>query len=138
MSRPNTKSRVVREKEEKPPAVTQRLTHDSRKEIVIKQLSLYSRQPFMDLLADFIGAAPSLDNIKEFAAMHPDKWASALRSLATIAGYSEKTESKVDHYIHIAELSDADLLQQLQQKRGEMGLLIDQKGNVLDKKSPAK
>lgn len=83
------------------------------------QLQSYDRRPFLELLSEWINSCPDPDRISEFADKHPDKYISAMSSLARIAGFTEKTETLVDVTVNYRALSDSQLedrLAQLQQQ----------------------
>ncbi len=70
-------------------------------------LQQYDRRPFLDVLAEFIQSCPSQEDIKKFSAKYPDRWAGAIRQLATVGGFTEKRELNVN--VHVTEMSDSQL-----------------------------
>jgi hypothetical protein len=76
----------------------------------------------MDLLAEWIGSAPDPETIDEFANKHPDKYITALSSLARIAGFTEKTETSVDITVNYRSLSDSQLEDRMAQLQRELGM----------------
>lgn len=88
-----------------------------RKEL-LANLEIYGRGPFQSSLADLLECGPSKEDLLQFAAAFPDKWASAVSIFARLSGY--KDETVVDHkhaHLHVMELSDAELHQRLQNLR---------------------
>lgn len=72
-------------------------------------LDRLSREPFRDVLAVFLGSAPSAEAIKDLAECRPDRWGQGLVMLAKLAGYHDKLQ--VDHsHIEVAEMSDMELM----------------------------
>lgn len=86
-------------------------------------IASYTRDPFQEILALFIEATPQASSIKAFAEQTPDKWAQSLRAMAGLAGYVEQKEVHVqgDLRLRIGQMSDAELLEALQQQ----GQVID-------------
>ena len=78
-------------------------------EAVFKALTRYDRTSFRRVLADLVGAAPTPEQLKEFAAKSPDKWAQALAILGGLAGFERGVVLSVNHY-NVGEMSDAALL----------------------------
>lgn len=88
-----------------------------RKEL-LANLEVYGRGPFQTSLADLLECGPSKEDLMQFAAAFPDKWASAVSIFARLSGY--KDETVVDHkhaHLHVMELSDAELHQRLHNLR---------------------
>lgn len=83
----------------------------------------YSRAPFQDALAEFLSARPTMENITIWAAAHPDRWANAVALFSKMSGYTEKMEIVQDVFHHIADMSDADLLQKLQDLQSNYNLV---------------
>lgn len=99
----------------KPPYVSQAkppLTHEE----MLAELRELSVEPFVKQLGQFLAAAPGREALAEFAAAKPDQWASAVKSLAGLAGYADKSEIKVAGIIgHVHAMSDAQLLDCMRQ-----------------------
>lgn len=76
---------------------------------VAAQLRKYDRRPFIDLLAKFMELGPTDEDIHALAARSPEKWAQAIRGLASLAGFAERVE--IDHNINlnIGRMSDSQL-----------------------------
>jgi len=85
-------------------------------------LRQYDRAPFIDVLVEWIGCGPGPDAIADFAEKHPDKYVAAVSSLARIAGFSEKTETRVDVNIDIRRLSDSQLEDKLAEFASKIGI----------------
>lgn len=88
---------------------------DEREDVVKirAQLENFSRNPFRDILAATLNAAPTPAEIRVFAARWPDRWANLVTMFARLAGYSEKSEVITNNYVLIANLSDSELLKRL-------------------------
>lgn len=80
------------------------------REMIEEELSLYSRLPFRTVLADILECAPTTEALQAFANASPDKWANALKAVATIYGFTEKTEVVHDIRVTISRMSDSELL----------------------------
>lgn len=78
-------------------------------ETVRAQLDCLSRQPFRDLLARFLLAAPSAGAIVEQAEKHPDRWAQSTAIVGRLAGFTEKLEVEGTLTHKIQDLSDVQL-----------------------------
>ena len=79
-------------------------------------MSQYDRSPFLDLLSEWLQASPSTEALAEFAERYPDKYITAMASLARISGYTEKTVSlNVDMTIDLTQLSDSQLEDRLRE-----------------------
>lgn len=76
-------------------------------------LQRYNREPFIDLLTEWLQHAPSPDKIQEFADKNPDKYMMALSHIAKLSGFTEKQESEVNVNVRVHELSDSQLEDQL-------------------------
>jgi hypothetical protein len=77
---------------------------------IVEQLNALSRQPFRDVLARFLGCAPTAEAIAAQAERYPDRWAQCVALLARLSGYNEHLEIE-GTYVHKGEtLSDAAVL----------------------------
>lgn len=90
-------------------------------EIVKAQIDSLSRQPFRDLLARFLVAAPTEEAIAQQAEKHPDRWAQSTVIVARLGGFSEKLEVEGSLSMRIEGLSDA----QLQAELATMSVALD-------------
>lgn len=90
------------------------------------QIDNLSRQPFRDLLARFLVAAPSGEAIAEQAEKHPDRWAQSTAIVARLGGFNEKLEVEGSLALSIQGLSDA----QLQAELVAMGDVLDIQSSV--------
>ena len=95
------------------------------REQVEEELSLYTRTPFRNILAEFLECAPTPEAIRHFANASPDKWAIALKAVATLYGYTEKTEVTHDIRISVSRMSDAELLQRASELRSVLTIQPD-------------
>lgn len=74
---------------------------------LIKELSL---APFQEKLAEVLGVSPTTEELKAFARKSPGDWGNLVRTLANLAGYSEKREVKHSGILgHVHAMSDAEL-----------------------------
>lgn len=87
-------------------------------EAIRENIDALSRDPFREQLATWLQAAPQGDSIEEWANRHPDRWAQGLAIVGRLAGFSDKLE--VEGTIqHVHELSDAEIIQRVQQLRAQ-------------------
>lgn len=83
-----------------------------------RELERYNRQPFLDLLAEFMQCRPDPITIALWAREHPDKWMNAIATCAKAAGFADQLEVNSNNtHLHVHELSDAQLLQRLEELR---------------------
>lgn len=98
-------------------------------------LRSYDRTPFLDVLADWIECAPSIEAICKLAETKPDKFIVAMTSLSKVAGFSERRELSVDMSVSIKKLSDSqveDRLATLCQRLGmSLPSVIDARAEVV-------
>lgn len=87
-----------------------------------QKLQTYDRSPFMDVLLSFLEGSPSPDAIKAFAERNPDKWASAMASVARIAGYTEKTEINQSVHVTVSRMSDSQVEDRLKALQAQIGI----------------
>ena len=81
-------------------------------------LNALHRAPFTAILANAIGAEPTEDELKKFAAKSPDRWAQLIAIFGRLSGFTEKTE--IRHAIHdYSAMSDAELQQAIQDMEAE-------------------
>jgi hypothetical protein len=82
---------------------------------VLAEIQTMSREPFREQLSDFLAAAPDLASIKLFARKNPDKWAGAVKTLSSMAGYQDQTSPQGDTniYMQINQLPDSELQHKL-------------------------
>lgn len=80
---------------------------------LIEEFKLYNRTPFMEILADLIQAAPTIEAIQKFAEEHPDRWAGAVKTLANLSGFHDKREIVGNINVTIGDLSDSQLQDRL-------------------------
>lgn len=77
---------------------------------VHEQLQKYDRTPFIDLMVEWLRAAPSPEAIAAFAERAPGLYINALAALGRLSGFTEKTETLINlNVIDPRKLSDADL-----------------------------
>jgi hypothetical protein len=85
----------------------------------------YDRTPFLDVLQHWLENGPSVGDVEALAKKSPDKWASAVTQLARIAGFTEKTESTINHNISVTHMSDSQLEDEIKQRVAAMQGVID-------------
>lgn len=83
-------------------------------------LRSYDRTPFLDVLEQWIGCAPTSEDIADFAAKKPDLWVKAIADLAKIGGYTEKQE--VLHTVNVHQMSDSQLEDQARAMAAKLGV----------------
>ena len=87
---------------------------------LLDQFRDYNRLPFLEILADLMQGAPTPEAIADFAEQHPDRWASALKTVAHLGGFHDKLEVTHNLNLHISNLGDAQLEELLQEKLLEL------------------
>ena len=92
---------------------------------LLEHFRSFSREPFVDILAYFIGCAPNPIALQEFANEHPDKWASAINTFAKMSGFTEKTEITGNINVQIEGLGDSQLLERLARVQADLVELDD-------------
>lgn len=88
-------------------------------------LSAYSRDPFLDVLARFLDCQPDEKSIREWAKQYPDRWANALRALGQLSGYREHIEIENNIFMTIHSMSDAQLMEHLTRFKPVLELTAD-------------
>lgn len=77
-----------------------------------------SQEPFVAVLDRLLGAEPTQQRLREWAHDRPDLWTGAVRNIAHLAGYSERSEVHHTGILgHIHAMSDAELLHELEAAR---------------------
>ena len=89
-------------------------------------LRSYDRTPFLDVLADWIECAPSIDSITRLAESHPEKFMVAVTSLSKVAGFSERRELAVDVTHNVKRMSDSQLEDRLRVLAQRLGMSLPQ------------
>lgn len=89
-------------------------------QVEIERLSVGDRSPFVKIMADMIGCAPSSEKIKEWAAKYPDRYFYSLKMLGNLMGLADtvKHEGTVVHAV--MNMSDADLMKKLEELKVSM------------------
>lgn len=94
---------------------------------VEQELAALSRGPFQQILADYLGFAPTPTAIRRFAERYPDKYVFALGVIAQLAGY-KKDEVVVNNYMMVGNMSDYEINKrrlELQKQEQEESRLIE-------------
>jgi hypothetical protein len=104
-----------------------------------RELERYNRQPFLDLLGEFMQCRPDPVSIAEWAREHPDRWMNAVAVCAKAAGFADETHVVNDVRMTIENMSDAQLLQRLEEMRVQHSALsqISRKAIQPPAKEPA-
>ena len=89
---------------------------------LIHQLKQYDRQPFLDLLAEYMKLFPSKEALLRFADAYPDRYMGALAQLARIGGFTDKTESSVNINVNLNKMSDSQLEDRMREMSSKLGL----------------
>ena len=82
-----------------------------------RELERYNRQPFLDVLGMFLQCRPDIISVAEWAREHPDKWMNAIAACAKAAGFADETHVVNDISVSVSNMSDAQLLQRLEEMR---------------------
>lgn len=91
---------------------------------LLSEFQAFSRQPFIEILSEFISGIPTPEAIRAFAEDHPDRWANAVKTMANLAGYHDKLELEGNIALDVNKLGDAQLMARLD----ELGEKIDSMG----------
>lgn len=86
---------------------------EERGRLIRSKLELYSRQPFLDLVAELMNAAPNYRDLLAFARERPDKWVAAISQAAKLAGFADRSEVQHSVYVEVHQMSDSQLLDRL-------------------------
>ena len=78
-----------------------------------QEFERYSRQPFVECLAEIIQCVPEREALQEFANQYPDRWANDVKKMASLSGYHDKLEIENNIYLDIQGMGDAELLSKL-------------------------
>lgn len=84
-----------------------------------REFTRMNRAPFRKILAQLINAAPTEENIREFAKKNPDKWASAVGTIATLAGFEKGAGVNINLY-NLGEMSDSQLMERREALRKKL------------------
>lgn len=92
---------------------------------LLAELSTFSRQPFIEVLAEILQCIPTPDALQIFADEHPDRWANAVNTMSKLAGYEQGMDVDGNVLRDLTKLGDAQLIQRLaevEDKLKELGL----------------
>ena len=92
----------------------------TREELRAK-LQTYSREPFLELLSDMVGAQPLPNELRKWAARSPDRWAHAIEIFAKLGGFTEKREVTHSFIMNLMNMGDAEIQQTLHELEAEEG-----------------
>jgi hypothetical protein len=88
------------------------------------RLRAYDRTPFLDLLAVFLEASPTYDDIRKLGKAFPDRYVNALVQLSRTGGYTDKTESSINVNLNVGRMSDSMLEDQLRAMAEQLSLPV--------------
>jgi len=91
---------------------------------LMSEFQAMSRQPFVEILSELIAGIPTPENIRAFAADHPDRWVNAIKGMANLAGYHDKLDISGSIALDVNKLGDAQLMERLE----DLGKKIDGMG----------
>ncbi len=104
-----------------------------------------SREPFQEVMALCLSAAPTPENLVAFAQDYPDRWANMCAIFAKLSGFSDKVDHSHAHlHLHqIQQMSDAQLYAALeaeadQSKLEQIPQLADARALLLGENFTAK
>jgi beta-phosphoglucomutase-like phosphatase (HAD superfamily) len=80
---------------------------------VLAEFQAFSRQPFVEILAELVSGIPTPEAIKTFAEDHPDRWANCVKTMANLAGFHDKLEIEGNIALDINRMGDAQLMERL-------------------------
>lgn len=89
------------------------------------QFRAYSRSPFTEVLARLVDCEPEPARLQDFANQYPDRWASAIKTMAGLAGYHDHLEITGNITIELAQMGDAQLLMRLEEVKQKLLALDD-------------
>lgn len=101
-----------------------------RRSQLLTQLRDRERDPFAEILSDFMGAAPEPDRLKEFAYDNPDKWVKAVEVLAKLVGYADRTE-QVNLTLDLGRMSDSQIQERMLEMLASNPALKEQVGDLV-------
>ena len=84
-------------------------------EELLAEFSAYSRQPYVEILAEMVQCIPTPDALQDFADAHPDRWANAVSTMGRLAGYHEKLEVYGNVNVDIRVMGDAQLMAKIKE-----------------------
>lgn len=77
------------------------------------QLQAFSREPFLNLLEEVIGAKPTQTELANWARRSPDRWAHAIEIFSKLSGFTEKREVTHNFLVSVMQMGDAEVRQAL-------------------------
>lgn len=105
---------------------------------LMQEFQRFSRGPFVEILVELIQAIPTPENLRAFAAEHPDKWVTATKTMANLAGYHDKLEVEGNISLDINKMGDAQLMARLDELGEQIkGMGIRTGGDIIRSVSDA-
>ena len=81
---------------------------------IAENIEALNRSPFQDELVKLLGCSPTEDQLKAFAAKHPQHFYNSIKVLSSLAGFQDKVASTENNiYLQINTLSDSKLNEEL-------------------------
>ena len=93
------------------------------REEIADQLKAFNRGPFLEVLADLMSCAPTLEDIETMAKDDPNKWAKTVQIIAKLSGYHDKLEITGNIAVEIKGLGDAQLLSKIEEVSKKLSVL---------------
>ena len=92
----------------------------AKKEDLVPHLEMMSRKPFQDILAVVLANEPEDESIQRLADSNPEKWANMTKTMASLAGYADKTEIQTNFYMELRNMGDAELFQLMSEMESDI------------------
>lgn len=91
-------------------------------DLLERELRRNIRDPFKRALGRMLQFRPTADALQAFADRAPDRWALAVSTLASVAGYERGINVTVTRK-NVNEMSDAELLEEFRKNAREIGVV---------------
>lgn len=85
------------------------------REQIQHKLRQYDRTPFLDVLADWLQAAPTGEAIRKWAEEKPHLFANALSTLGRLSGFAETKNINLSGSIDLTTMSDSQIEDRLKE-----------------------
>ena len=90
-------------------------------DILRSRLKHYDREPFLELLAQWLECMPEPEVIAKWARAYPDRWVNAMKAISQMSGFADKTESTLNVNVNVSEMSDSQIEDELRRLRERLG-----------------